>query len=694
VDIAMSSHKVSLLLQSQLGSVKEPAGPKLDKYHAQYHTDTFPVFSHANRLIRCIIDCQLSLKDAVAARNALELARSFAARAWDNTPNVLKQVQGIGDVFMRKLAANGINSIDTLLATEPHRINLILGKQQPFGAQIGQKLSSFPNLMVSIKEVRRNVRRGKGVTLKLKCEVGFLNQTHPHQFGRVQIYVCFLLEDSNGQVIDFRRFGAHKLANGEEILLTMELTKPTSYIRSHVMCDEIAGTSRYAELQLSDIPSSIYPERSKNVESGGAEVTDSAAASTAVHNHAADAFDDDGVGDDELLAAVGADETNDGIEVVQDIDELMREMESGSIGTRSQAKPSNSPTQRPSPDDDDGDHAGCKNSVQLANGRWTCQHLCKEKGLECKHKCCREGVAKPRRRPRKSTKSGDNSSEQQKITAMESVSGITKSKDRSEKPSSLAIANTSKKRKLSSAYDFGDYDRGRSMETAIAGATSRNPSNHRDMSLDYDDGDVASADMAYLDADLWEPNDCDWNLPPSFQACDDSPEETAAEIQDQICPAARSADITTATTYSFKSPLSDVATADLQLKPEKSLFVTGQSSSPIKSTAPKSRADQERSSNDSPGDPFSFAGFGTGTTDLLTSRAATSLAHEASLATSAGGGCTSKGPAVTTDQTSYSAEGQCEEVKKKVLWQEDQKKLWDQLPAWMYENFGRYADFA
>ncbi|KAI9877480.1 MAG: hypothetical protein M1823_007100, partial [Watsoniomyces obsoletus] len=125
---------------------------------------------------------------------------------------------------------------------------------------------------------------------------------------------------------------------------------------------------------------------------------------------------------------------------------------------------------------------------------------------------------------------------------MESVSRITKSKGRSEKPSTLAIANTSKKRKRSSVYDLGDCDidcdRGRSMETTIAGATSRNPSNRRDMNLDYDDAEVASADMAYLGADLWEPDDYDWNLPPSFQAYDDSTKENTAEIQDQIYPAA------------------------------------------------------------------------------------------------------------------------------------------------------------
>ena len=204
VDVALSSHKVSLILQAHLGSVQEPSGPNYDKHHAQYNSDSRAVFASASRLIRCIIDCQLSLKDAVSAKNALELARSLSARAWDNTPNILKQIQGIGDVYMRKLAAKGINSIDTLLVTDPQRINIVLGKQQPFGHTLLKKLSSFPNLMVSIKEISRKTRAGKGVTLTLKCEVGFLNETTPYQFGHTQVYVLFLLEDSNGGILDFR----------------------------------------------------------------------------------------------------------------------------------------------------------------------------------------------------------------------------------------------------------------------------------------------------------------------------------------------------------------------------------------------------------------------------------------------------------------------------------------------------------
>ena len=448
VDVALPSHKVSLILQASLGSVQEPSGPNFDKIHPQYHTDTMVVFSHANRLIRCIIDCQLCMKDAVSAKNALELARSIAARAWDNTPNILKQVQGIGDVYMRKLAAKGVNSIDTLLTTDPQRINLILGKPQPFGQSLLKKLSGFPNLMVSIKETERKLRKGKGVTLKLKCEVGFLNETTPLQFGRTQIFVCFLLEDSNGSIIDFRRFGARKLENREDIMLTVELTKPTSFLRSHIMCDELAGTSRFAEIKLQGIPSTVYPSPDTG------DLTPGRAPGVQI---ATETFDDDDVRDEELLAAA-SNPTNlanssrfeDGIEVAHDIDELMQE------DTSTMKLLKRKPSKRaPVEDEDDDEQANFKEPVQLEDGHWTCQHLCKEKGLDCKHKCCKEGVAKPKRRPKMSTQ---HTGGQQKLTNMANVA----------KPASTSTTTStkpaSKKRKLSSEDDLDDYDMGFSLD--------------------------------------------------------------------------------------------------------------------------------------------------------------------------------------------------------------------------------------
>ena len=121
------------------------------KHKRQYNQDRAVVFSHINRLIRCVIDCQIYLQDGVTVRNALELARSLSARVWDNSPLQMKQIPNIGLVAIRKLAMGGINSIEALEAAEPHRLEMLLSKNPPFGQKLLANTKDFPKLRVSLK---------------------------------------------------------------------------------------------------------------------------------------------------------------------------------------------------------------------------------------------------------------------------------------------------------------------------------------------------------------------------------------------------------------------------------------------------------------------------------------------------------------------------------------------------------------
>lgn len=155
IDIALPCHKISLLIQSELGGVEMPPDDQYQKHKLAFQQDKALVLSHANRLIRCIIDCNISLGDAVTARHALDLARSIGARVWDNTPLQLKQLDQIGLVAVRKLANGGINSVETLAATDPHRIEMLLSKNPPFGAKLLAKAAEFPRPRVSVKLMRK-----------------------------------------------------------------------------------------------------------------------------------------------------------------------------------------------------------------------------------------------------------------------------------------------------------------------------------------------------------------------------------------------------------------------------------------------------------------------------------------------------------------------------------------------------------
>lgn len=172
VDIGLSSHKISLLLQSELGAVDFPDGEQFQKHKFAFQQDKNIVFSHVNRLIRCIIDCQICLEDSIAVRNALELARSFAAKVWDNSPLQMKQIEQIGVVAVRKFAAAGITSIEQLESREAHEIDMILSKNPPFGVKLLGRLADFPKLRISLKMIGKVWGLGNS-RASAKCSAGY-----------------------------------------------------------------------------------------------------------------------------------------------------------------------------------------------------------------------------------------------------------------------------------------------------------------------------------------------------------------------------------------------------------------------------------------------------------------------------------------------------------------------------------------
>jgi hypothetical protein len=392
VDIAQHPHKVSLLIQSELGGSLFPNHEKWKKHRTQFNMDKNMVFSHVNRLIRCVIDCQLQLEDAVSVRNALELARSLAARVWDNSPYQMKQIDAIGEAGVRKLAQAGISSIETLQNTEPHRIERILNRNPPFGQKVLAKAVEFPNLHVSVKEMGKESRPGHGVKIRFKAEVGFVNEKLPITFRKKSVYVCFLAETSDGQLIDFRRFAAKKLEHGQEILLSVHLVRPTTSINCHIMCDEIAGTNRRAEFYLEHFPASSFPTPELIAsKSGASEARKANTTARAASKNAQDLEDYGDLDDADLLAAL---DNNEDVEVIHDIDQI-------TLDNNEPAKRSVKRAAHEMYTDQQELLKSYKEPVQLANGNWTCQHTCKEDGKSCKHKCCVVGVEKPARPGRK-----------------------------------------------------------------------------------------------------------------------------------------------------------------------------------------------------------------------------------------------------------------------------------------------------
>jgi hypothetical protein len=366
-------------LQAELGGVDFPPADQFAKHKVQFQTDKALAFQHVNRLIRCIIDCYIHRGDSVAVRDALELARSFGARVWDNSPLQIKQIGGLGIVAVRKLASADITCLETLEMTEASRIDTIMSRHPPFGKCLLAKLKDFPKPRVSVKMMGKETKPGKPVKINFRVEIGFLNDTPPAYYNRNALYVCFLAETSDGRLIEFRRMLAKGLQNGHAMMLSAELHHQDQYIACHVSCDEIAGTSKYAELKP-DLPASLFPASRQVVTSGGSKANDGRVDPTRTMNQISsdlDEFGDGEIDDYDLLAAAQEAEFTS-IEVL----EKQMRSKTGQKWRIAGSKDQHETQAQP------------KEPVQLDNGKWLCNHSCKDK-TACRHLCCREGLDKP-----------------------------------------------------------------------------------------------------------------------------------------------------------------------------------------------------------------------------------------------------------------------------------------------------------
>lgn len=55
------------------------------------------VLKEAPRLVKCLLELALERKDATSTRSALDLLRSLSAKAWFDSPFVLRQIPKLGD---------------------------------------------------------------------------------------------------------------------------------------------------------------------------------------------------------------------------------------------------------------------------------------------------------------------------------------------------------------------------------------------------------------------------------------------------------------------------------------------------------------------------------------------------------------------------------------------------------------------
>ncbi|KAG9565827.1 P-loop containing nucleoside triphosphate hydrolase protein, partial [Aureobasidium melanogenum] len=341
-------------------------------------------------------------KDAVGIRNSLMLSRSLAARVWDDSPMVLQQIEQVGSVAVRKLVDAKITTMDEFSSTDPGRLELVLHKAPPFGMKMHRQVQMFPKLRVSLQMSGQPITKAhEHVAVKLKIDVGFLNDKTPIHYRNKPVFVIVLLGTSDGHRIEFFRISASKLQNINPITKTAYLTSPTQLLEAYVMCDDLAGTMQEAVLKP-DIPLSAF----RSIKDTTADIgrDDQAVGPTLTRLHSstdADEWDDGVLNDDDFI---GAEPREDDF---MDVDALGQPMFSLAKNGKSKNKISVTNT------------VEALGEQRLENGNYACNHRCKDRNA-CKHKCCKEGLEK-KPKPKKPKDSESSTTSKSKTTSTSST---------------------------------------------------------------------------------------------------------------------------------------------------------------------------------------------------------------------------------------------------------------------------------
>jgi len=410
-------HKIFLMVQAELGSVQYTDSGEGAKLRRQLMMEKKMIFERLQRLVRAVIDCKGHDRDATGVRNALELARALSAESWEGRATQLTQVPNIGPAGMRKLASKGIRSVLELADKEPDEIERLMSRQPPFGRKIKEDLDKFPRLALDVAVAGHKLQprqKEEPVVINVVSTIRYLNRkTAPNWLGKSPL-LTFFAEFDDGALVYFWRGSMRKVDKqaGLELKFSVSLRTASDHINCHLSCEEIVGTA-VSKVLKHGLSEAVFPREQR-----------ASAPSAPVSNRQRSVkepeyLDDDGIEECDLIEAAeqavsslargrGREETNNDedyppVEDFMVVSETHRELErretaSQDFDDRLAAQ------QRNEEIHPENDQEVWSEPVQLPSGRWRCNHACSggaltKSGKPCTHRCCKEGLDKPRKRP-------------------------------------------------------------------------------------------------------------------------------------------------------------------------------------------------------------------------------------------------------------------------------------------------------
>ncbi|KAI1410673.1 P-loop containing nucleoside triphosphate hydrolase protein [Hypoxylon sp. FL1857] len=390
--LSQTWHKVFLMVQVHLGGVELPTEKGFGQIRRRIATEKVAIFDRLNRLVRCFVDCRAFDGDGLGTKAGLELARGLAANSWENKPSQLSQIPGFGPVTVRKWVSHGVHTVLGLADREFDEIERISSRNPPYGMNLLKTLADFPRLDMKTQLVTATARQPQSeeiVTVTLQVNLRHCNMKSPPTWNKKVPAVTFVALTTDGNLAYFWRGNLRKIdkSTGLNLKFPVGLAASDQKISCYFSCEEIVGTqvvkvlepdipeTAFKRRRIQPIPHDLPPVRSLNDDIDYGDILD----------------------EDMLNIALTTTTPNDDIELLEQLDPLV------SVGDDFPLLDDVLPQEAYPP---------AFVPMKMDNGKWMCNHRCRNGGLTaagkpCTHRCCHEGLDKPRPPPggKKKTKS-------------------------------------------------------------------------------------------------------------------------------------------------------------------------------------------------------------------------------------------------------------------------------------------------
>ncbi|KAF9227710.1 P-loop containing nucleoside triphosphate hydrolase protein [Gyrodon lividus] len=264
--VTTTSDKTLLLIQAILAGLPLNS-PEFRSSEGQPYLEAVSIFRHAIRIVTAVAEVAIVNRSGAQLKHSLELQvfykivtrlhvltinyriRCLNAKAWEDRPLVLRQIEHIGEKSVKVLAENGINSIQKLLQTSPLRVEessakpddpQLLNRRPPFGFDVLATANEFPRYFLNLKEIRSTHSNGNShVEVEFSVECGLIFESSAPQrakkpkWGRTEM-TTLLIITSDLVFVDFRRTATKALKDKKKFTIIAQLTKPSQAISVYI----------------------------------------------------------------------------------------------------------------------------------------------------------------------------------------------------------------------------------------------------------------------------------------------------------------------------------------------------------------------------------------------------------------------------------------------------------------------------